>query len=241
MDAAYYHNLDKIVSREDRLNNKYYGKDFVTALYEAINKVGEGEKPLGTNYDLQTTLLEIVTQMRNDQRAVEYLKSQAKGEMPKGISDPKVGHKAVESPSLSVAQRKEQELKEELISDFNALVEGLERARTGKYKEEMSRIKSGSREQKAVRLYMGVARAVARRKLMVGPDYRAEYLERTQKGIQDLLGAIRDGRNIPDPDLLTRVTKEKYDKEKEIVTVSDKHGNTVDIYVGTGKEPAGTL
>jgi len=93
----------------------------------------------------------------------------------------------------------------------------------------------------AIRLYMGVARAVARRELMAGPDYRASYLERTQKGIQDMLGAIRDGRVIPDPDLMTRVKKENYDKEKQIMTVSDKHGNTVDIYVGVGKEPAGTL
>jgi hypothetical protein len=56
-----------------------------------------------------------------------------------------------------------------------------------------------------------------------------------------MLGAIRDGRVIPDPDLMTRVKKENYDKEKQIMTVSDKHGNTVDIYVGVGKAPAGTL
>lgn len=243
MDAEYQHKINQIVSKEDRYSKKYNGKDFVTALYEEINKVGEGksEKPLGTNAGLEATLLELVTQLRNNQRAEEYLKSQSKGEMPKGISDAKVGAKALVSPSVSVAQKKENQLKYEMMSDFNALVDGISKAKAGKYKEEIGKIKQGSYEQQAVRLYMGVARAVARRQLMVGPDYTAEYLERTQKGIQEILSAIAYGRPIPNPDLLTRVKGESFDKEKKIATVSDKHDNQVDIYVGVGKAPAGTV
>jgi hypothetical protein len=118
-----------------------------------------------------------------------------------------------------------------LLKDFNKIAEEMSAVvkaqPNGKLKAPVARLK-------LLKLYAGVARAVARRELSSGKEYRDHYYEKTRAGWKKLLDEVIAGKAPEFPELLRLFEFDetaRKDPDSKVMSVRDKNGDEVDIHV----------
>ena len=152
--------------------------------------------------------------------------------MPTGLYDTMGSIKKTDSPSLSVAEKRQADIRLGLRKDFNRYVKevgDIVKAQPGGHLKNVP-----SARVKIIKLYNGVALAVARGQLSAGKEYRDNYYEKTVAGGKKMLEQVIAGKAPEFPELLRLFEFDEIarkDPDSKIMTVRDRNGDELDIDV----------